>query len=324
MDEPLVSISVTAYQHAQFLPACLDSILAQQVDFPYEVLLGEDGSTDGTRETAIRYAAAHPDIIRLFLHDRSTLMVINGRPTGRYNFLNNVKHARGRYLCHLDGDDRWIDPHRLKIMVERMEREPQLGICFHNALNVYPDGRRIDYLRTWMKGKPLKETYGMEDLAAENFIPTSGVMWRFTPPMSTFPAEWSTAQAGDWMFNLYFARQGKIGFIDRIMSERHVHGGGVISGTDLQYKIEVNLRMLDTIDQVTAQAYSERIEQRRVELHTMALKDALDKGLKQEALSHWKALAASKAYKDPARMRLRNMVLVHMPSLARFIHRIRS
>ena len=102
---PLVSISVTTYQHAPFLARCLDGILTQECPFTYEVLLGEDDSEDGTRAIAQRYAQAHPDRIRLFLHRRDQMIRIDGRPTGRHNFLNNLRHATGRYLCHIDGDD---------------------------------------------------------------------------------------------------------------------------------------------------------------------------------------------------------------------------
>ncbi len=68
---PAVSVLVVTYQHAPFIAECLDGILAQQTDFPFEVIIGEDGSDDGTREICIAYADAHPDRIRLFLRDRA-------------------------------------------------------------------------------------------------------------------------------------------------------------------------------------------------------------------------------------------------------------
>ena len=80
-EAPMVSISVTAYQHAPYLAECLDSILMQECPFRYEVLLGEDDSSDGTRAIAQRYAGAHPDRIRLFLHRRDQMIRIDGRPT---------------------------------------------------------------------------------------------------------------------------------------------------------------------------------------------------------------------------------------------------
>src|SRR6478735_1262142 len=84
---PLVSVCVQTYQHVNYIKECLDGILMQQTDFPFEVLLGEDQSTDGTREICIEYAQKYPDKIRLFLHHRENNIKINGRQTGKFNFL---------------------------------------------------------------------------------------------------------------------------------------------------------------------------------------------------------------------------------------------
>ncbi len=224
---PMVSVAITAYQHAPYLAACLDGVLMQQCPFAYEVLLGEDGSSDGTREIAQRYAAEHPLRIRLFLHERSSVIHIDGRPTGRYNFLHNLRNARGRYLCHIDGDDRWTDPDRLRIMVEKMENEPDLTMAFHNAVNVWDDGSRELYLDE----ASVKPRFSLEDLMAKNFIPTSGVIWRWTP-LTKIPKEWYEGPFGDWLLNVHFARQGPIGYVDRVMSERHVHGTSSMATMD--------------------------------------------------------------------------------------------
>jgi hypothetical protein len=73
---PLVSVLVPTYQHAAYIAACLDGILAQRSDFALEILVGEDESTDGTRAICQRYAERHPDRIRLFLRERKDVMHI--------------------------------------------------------------------------------------------------------------------------------------------------------------------------------------------------------------------------------------------------------
>ncbi|MBK6344061.1 MAG: glycosyltransferase family 2 protein [Flavobacteriales bacterium] len=205
------------------MESCLDSILAQQCPFAYEVLLGEDDSSDGTRAIAQRYAAEHPDRIRLFLHRRDQMIRIDGRPTGRHNFLNNLRHARGRYLCHIDGDDYWPDPQRLRIMVEKMEAEPDLGLAFHNAMNVWDDGREQPYFDP-AKAKP---RFPLEELTEANFIPTSGVIWRWEG-MQEFPEAFRTAPSAIGR-STCISRKGPIGYVDRIMSVRRVHEGGIMS-----------------------------------------------------------------------------------------------
>lgn len=320
---PLVSVSVTAFQHAAFLEQCLDSILGQQCDFPYEILLGEDGSSDGTVGIAQRYAAAHPEKIRLFLRDRSQVVMIDGRPTGRGNFLNNYAEARGRYLCHLDGDDFWTDPHRLAIMVERMERERDLAFCFHNAYNQYADGKRVDYLRLWAGPGPLRDRYGLDDLATENFIPTCGVLWRIDPKPPV-PDVWRTATVGDWVFNVTFAQLGSIGCVDRIMGVRRVHGGGMIGGMDPLVRMRLNERMLGIVDRMTGGRNHARIEARRTHLLAKALDACVQEGRIVDARSLWRDLRRSEAWAGSLRDRLRWTVVTRWPALSRAILRWRS
>ncbi|MBK8614357.1 MAG: glycosyltransferase family 2 protein [Flavobacteriales bacterium] len=81
--EPLVSVVVPTYGHAPYIAECLTSILAQQFNAPWEILIGEDGGTDGTREICEQFVRAHPDRIRLMVRDRKDVIPIMGQPTGR-------------------------------------------------------------------------------------------------------------------------------------------------------------------------------------------------------------------------------------------------
>src|SRR5699024_5534697 len=94
-NKPVVSVCVQTYNHAPYIKECLDGILMQKTDFPIEVLLGEDASTDGTREICLEYAQKYPEKIRLFLHHRENNIKINGNPTGRFNSLYNLYSAQG-------------------------------------------------------------------------------------------------------------------------------------------------------------------------------------------------------------------------------------
>ena len=98
---PKVSVCVQAYNHASYIAQALDSVLMQETDFDFELIIGEDESSDGTREICIRYAEQHPDRIRLFLRSREDVIYINGRATGRYNFVENLRAARGEYIALL-------------------------------------------------------------------------------------------------------------------------------------------------------------------------------------------------------------------------------
>ncbi|WP_324721942.1 glycosyltransferase family 2 protein [Salinimicrobium sp. HB62] len=131
--EPLVSICVQTYQHVSYIKDCLEGVLKQKTNFPFEILVGEDDSTDGTRDICVEYAERYPDKIRLFLHHRQNNIYINGRPTGRFNFIYNMSSARGKFIAFCEGDDYWVDPLKLQKQVDCLENNEDLVLNFHEA-----------------------------------------------------------------------------------------------------------------------------------------------------------------------------------------------
>lgn len=102
---PKVSVVIITYNHADFIADAIEGALMQETDFPYEIIIGEDESEDGTREICIDYAERYPERIRLFLRSREDVIYINGRPTGRFNSVESLKAARGEYIAACEGDD---------------------------------------------------------------------------------------------------------------------------------------------------------------------------------------------------------------------------
>ncbi len=125
---PKVSICLITYNHAPYIRECLDSILMQETGFPYEICMGEDGSTDGTREICLEYAEKHPDCIRLFLRSRSEPERADYMSQGVYNHIQTLKMCRGKYLAFCDGDDAWTDPHKLQKQFDIMEANPGVSL----------------------------------------------------------------------------------------------------------------------------------------------------------------------------------------------------
>lgn len=113
-EDPVVSVCVHTYQHEPYIRECLDSIIMQETEFPFEILLGDDASTDGTREICIEYAEKYPEKIKLFLHNRANNIYIGSAPSGRFNFLYNLYSAKAEFLATCEGDDYWTDPLKLQ------------------------------------------------------------------------------------------------------------------------------------------------------------------------------------------------------------------
>ena len=95
------SVSLITYNQAAFIAQAIESVLEQQTTFDFELLIGEDDSSDGTRDIVRQYQARYPGRIRLFLNDRKNVVYVNGKPTGLWNFANNIRNTRGEYVALL-------------------------------------------------------------------------------------------------------------------------------------------------------------------------------------------------------------------------------
>ena len=126
MENPLVSIAVITYNQQESLPKTLDSLLAQKVDFPYEIVVGEDCSTDNTREVLKGYAERYPDIIKPIYHE--TNKGILG------NYVSTLAQCKGKYMAGCAGDDSWSDPEKLQMQVDVMEQHPEIGLVYTDVI----------------------------------------------------------------------------------------------------------------------------------------------------------------------------------------------
>ncbi len=129
---PLVSISVLAYNHEKYIRQCLDSILMQEVDFPYEVLIHDDASPDGTADIIREYEAKHPEIIKPIYQIENQYSQKNCIDLFNIDMFN-IDRARGKYLAFCDGDDYWLDPKKLQTQVDFLEKRSEYIACVHRT-----------------------------------------------------------------------------------------------------------------------------------------------------------------------------------------------
>jgi glycosyltransferase involved in cell wall biosynthesis len=122
--DPLVSVYVATYQHVDFIEASIQSILIQQTNFPFELIIGEDFSTDGTREIVFNYAASFPEKIRVITAD------FNVKQSA--NHIRAIRACRGTYIALCDGDDAWNDALKLQKQVDFLEQNPEYSMCYHS------------------------------------------------------------------------------------------------------------------------------------------------------------------------------------------------
>lgn len=222
--EVLISVCVLTYNQKDFIAQCLDSVLMQETNFPYEIILGEDESSDGTREICIEYQKKFPEKIRLFLRSRKDVIYVGGSPTGRYNYLECAKAAKGKYFAFCEGDDYWTDPHKLQKQVDFLEANPDYTICFH-AVNILTNGveRSSDLFHA-----ETEKSFTIHDLAKGNMMHTASVVYR-NGLIENFPEWFNQSPVGDYVLHLLNAKKGLIKYLPDTMAVYRAHPGGVWS-----------------------------------------------------------------------------------------------
>lgn len=117
-----VSVCVVTYNQEKYIAECLQSLVDQVTDFPFEIIVGEDCSTDRTREIVLDFQRKYPDIIKPLFHQKNI--------GGSANYLQTHAYAVGEYIAHMDGDD-YALPGKLKIQADFLDANPECNIAFH-------------------------------------------------------------------------------------------------------------------------------------------------------------------------------------------------
>ncbi|MDT0649091.1 glycosyltransferase [Autumnicola edwardsiae] len=216
-DEVLLSVSIITYNQKAYIKKAIDSVLMQEVNFKYEIIIGDDCSSDGTQEILKEYQEKYPDIIELILHPKR----YNDIP-GRTNNITNIYACRGKYIALLDGDDYWISKNKLQTQVDFLEKNQDYTLSFHNAFIHFDDNEAEPFYHneefSFLKEK---ETLTHEDIAHEWFIQTSSMMFR-NHLIKEFPEWFWEVYSADYAIQLLISQHGKAKYFDELLSGRRM------------------------------------------------------------------------------------------------------
>ena len=207
-----VSVHIVTYNQARFVGQTLDSVLMQQVPWKYEIVIGDDCSSDGTSDILKGYMRRHGELLRPIFRERN----LGPGP----NAIDTLERCRGEYIAFLEGDDYWIDPEKLRLQAEYLDRNPDCALV-HHAVNhiLWPGGTNLgEYpARRFRTTQPEGRL-----LAMVNYIQTCSVMFRRAclPPLD---AEFRELKIGDWPLFVLLSQNGWLGYIDRPMASYRIH-----------------------------------------------------------------------------------------------------
>lgn len=215
-----LSVCCTTYNHEQYIRDAINGFLIQETDFPFEVIIHDDASTDGTAEVIREFAGQYPRIIRTIVQSENQYAK-GGLINPRFVF----PEAKGEYLALCEGDDYWIDPSKLQKQVDFLESNPDYVITFTDCQPFGEDG-------------PIDADYGgaREDLSATDLkkaTPIFTLTTCFRNVIDAVPLDLMSARYGDFVTWSLLGHHGKGKYLPDILpSAYRVHDRGMHSSKD--------------------------------------------------------------------------------------------
>lgn len=267
---PLLSVAVVTYNHENYLTEALDGILMQETDFPFEIVIHDDCSTDNTVNILEEYANKYPNLIKLILQKENQYS--QGIKIERILFPKLI----GKYIALCEGDDYWIDPHKLQIQLDEMRKIENCQISFHSAINRWEDKSKKDEITTKQADGNKLFISNEIVLGGGAFCPTASLVLE-KKAIDNLPAWFDRAPMADYFLQIFGSLKGGALYIDRPMSVYRLNSIGSWSSTmlDIKKKEKEFKRILATLKEMDEyfdlQFHSEIIERESDVYHELAL-----------------------------------------------------
>ena len=210
--DPKVSVCMTTYNQGAYISEAIESVLCQKTTFPFELVIGDDCSTDGTLEVCQRYQAKYPGVV--ILHPRHPNL----------GFAKNLAltwaECKAQYVAMLEGDDLWCSPSKLQEQADFLEANLEYSMCFA-LTNIKSD--RPNRHDQWPYRKTKKRTLTTSDILQHNLIANCSVMYRKAFPQLP---EWTQSLPYfDICLHSLHSLNGPIGYIPKLMATYRLHSG---------------------------------------------------------------------------------------------------
>lgn len=231
--KPMVSVWMITYNHDKYIAEAIEGVLKQQTQFKFELIIGEDGSTDGTARIVKEYTKKYPDIIKARFNNPNIGMMPN--------MIKTLKECSGKYIALCEGDDYWTDPLKLQKQVEFLESNPDYVVCYHDAKIVDQFGNTVADSKLPEK---FRGDFTPEELMKGAWALTLSILFRNV--VAEYPDEMFKVVNGDTFLTVLLGSYGKGKYLDQIQPAVYrEHQGGVWSSLNEDSKnfISFNSRL---------------------------------------------------------------------------------
>jgi len=224
ISSPLVSICTRTYNLENFITEALDSFLMQETDFPFEIVIDDDCSTDETVEVIKRYMEKFPNIINADLLEKNIGV--------RMNFIKNMQRAKGKYIAPCDGDDYWTDSSNLQKHIDFLEKNDDYVVTYSSMETIFEEGMKKRTFNWNIEDRESREIQ-------KNFLGTGicALCFRNVDIIKEYPFEHHCAPIDDNFLASMLGAYGKGKFLKDIKAAIYrQHGDGDYSSKTIYEK----------------------------------------------------------------------------------------
>lgn len=310
-DVPRVSVCIITHNHVGFIDAALASVVEQLSAFRFEVIVGDDASTDGTLDRLRDYQRRFPDIVRVIAHTQ--------RQGIAGNLASTLGAARGEYVALLEGDDFWTSTQKLQRQADLLDARIECVLTFHPV--------RIQRDATSPQGDELLPTrppgtYRLQDLLTGNFIPTGAMFFR-RAAFTGFPPWLHGQRLVDWPLAILLARHGTVEMTAETMGVYRIHPGGVWSSRSrLANRLEA-ARTLEHLQHDLSGGARQLAREALCRLHQSLAWDLLAAGNVASARAHARRCLMLPSPQAAGLSKLAVLTATHLPRVMRILRRAR-
>lgn len=243
--EPLVSVGCITYNHKNYIEEAIQSFLMQETDFPFEVIIHDDASTDDTPKIIKRYAKNYPKIIKPIYQKENQYSQINGPIYPRFVY----PKCKGKYIALCEGDDYWTDPLKLQKQVDILENHPECSGSYHPT-RILENFKKTNIIVGNRKQTEVINNNTISNLFNPKVANTSSLLFR-TMYVKNPPDFLRTAPVGDTFLILLLMYKGKVAYIDDVMSIRRLSvssSWSAIRAKNLLKKIKDDIKIIQYLD----------------------------------------------------------------------------
>jgi glycosyltransferase involved in cell wall biosynthesis len=205
MNKPKISACLITYNQENFIKKCLEGAVSQIVNFDYEIIIGDDCSSDNTKQICLEYSTKYPNLIKYTKRNNNLGMI--------GNWITTISECSGNYIALCEGDDYWTDPYKLQKQVDFLDANPDYVLSFHKVKILQPNGELVKDFIT-----KVPENYETQETLARlgNYIHTPSVVFRNV--LKELPKEFSISPIGDYFMYMLLSEHGKLKYLEEEMA----------------------------------------------------------------------------------------------------------